>query len=178
MTKDSIQGYVVYPTYRIVDDETDLDKKRKKALIYLFGRLESGESFLAINNFKPYFYVKKADLDKIGKPLAEFKAKTEESDFKNFEDENVTKIILDVPSDVPKMRKILEEEYSTTCFEADIRFTQRFLIDKDIKGSLEIKGKFKKGNHVDRIYEDPELKGSDWEPKLKTLSIDIETDGR
>ena len=57
---DSINGFIVYPTYRIVDDESEEGKakRRKKALVYLFGRLENGESFLTITQFKPYFYIK------------------------------------------------------------------------------------------------------------------------
>ncbi|MGV8150945.1 MAG: DNA polymerase II [Candidatus Woesearchaeota archaeon] len=175
-------GFIVYPTYRIVDDESEEGKKnkRKKALVYLFGRLENGESFLSISNYEPYFYVKTEDLknEKFQKALKDFNARTELSEFKNFEDENVTKIILTIPADVPKLRKHLEEDLSIECFEADIRFYQRFLIDKDIKGSLKIKGKYKKGEYVDRIYEDPEIKNSDWVPELKILSIDIETDSK
>ena len=102
----------------------------------------------------------------------------EKSEFKNFSDEKVSKVILDIPSNVPKLRKLLEEEYNIECYEADIRFYMRFLIDHDIKGTLEISGKFKKGNYVDRIYEEPMLKSSDWAPELKVLSIDIETDGK
>ncbi|HIH31323.1 TPA: DNA polymerase II [Candidatus Woesearchaeota archaeon] len=178
---DSINGFIVYPTYRIVDDESEEGKakRRKKALVYLFGRLENGESFLTINHVRPYFYVKTEDLKntKLQKALKDFDAVTEDSDFRNFEDENVTKIILWIPADVAKFRKYLEE-INIECYEADIRFYQRFLIDKDIKGSLTIKGDFKKGNYVDRIYEEPELKSSKLIPDLKVLSIDIETDSK
>ncbi len=177
---DSLKGYIVYPTYRIVDDESEDDKKkRKKALVYLFGRLENGESFLIITPYKPYFYVATAALkdpdEKLVKALKLFNAVTEQTDYRNFDDENVTKITIDIPGDVPKLRKILEEEHHISCYEADIRFYQRFLIDHDIKGTLEIEGSYKKGEYVDRIYESPELKGASWAPELKMLSIDIET---
>ena len=187
----SITGYIVYPTYRIVDDESFVqpsqNSKKKKALIYLFGRLENGESFLTISNFKPYFYVKTEDikefekdkkLEKLEKAFKDFDAIIEKTDFKNFENDKVSKIILRIPSDVPKLKKILEEENNITTFEADIRFAMRFLIDHEIKGSVKISGKYKKGNYVDRIYEDPELEPSDWVPELKILSIDIETDSK
>jgi DNA polymerase-2 len=172
MTKDSMNGYILYPTYRIVDDE---QTKRKKVLVYLFGRLENGESFLTISNFKPYFYAKIDGNKKIEKSLNDFNATIEQSDFKNFDDEKVSKITLDIPSDVPKIKKILEDEKAET-YEADIRFTMRFLIDHGIKGSLKLDGTYKKGNYVDRIYEDPKLTPSDWNPELKVLAIDIETD--
>ncbi|GIU68794.1 MAG: DNA polymerase [Candidatus Woesearchaeota archaeon] len=185
-SKDSINGFIVYPTYRIVDDESDegLRKKRKKALIYLFGRLENGESFLVIKNYRPYFYVKTSDLtsdlksDKIKKILQEYDANIIDTEFKNFEGEKVTKIILWLPADVSKLRKYLEEELKIESYEADIRFYQRFLIDHDIKGSLRIVGDYKKGEYVNRIYSEPEIAPSDWIPELKVLSIDIETDSK
>jgi len=176
-----LKGYVVYPTYRIIEDEKD-GKRIKKAVVYLFGKLENGESFLAMKDYVPYFYISKSDYEKnkekIDKTLKSFNANSESSDFKNFSDETVIRINAELPADVAKLRKSLEEENNTTCYEADIRFYQRFLIDQDIKGSLEISGKYKKGKHVDRIYENPILKNSDWRPELKVLSIDIETDSK
>ncbi|MGV8171373.1 MAG: DNA polymerase II [Candidatus Woesearchaeota archaeon] len=173
-----LKGYVVYPTYRIIEEDVD-GKKVMKSLVYLFGKLENGESFLAMKEYRPYFYIPENDYkknkEKIDKTLRSFNAETENSDFKNFSDEPVIKIYTELPADVKKLREALED-YGITCYEADIRFYQRFLIDMDIKGSLEISGKHKKGKYVDRIYEDPILKHSDWIPSLKVLSIDIETD--
>ncbi|MBC8500639.1 MAG: DNA polymerase II [Nanoarchaeota archaeon] len=158
-----MKGFVVYPTYRVVDN---------KAYVYLFGRLENGESFLTINHYRPYFYIKKKDLNKALKTNT---FEYEETDLKNFKEEPVVKIILNIPKNVPEFRKRFEEK-DIECYEADIRFAYRFMMDKDIKGSMETKGDFKKGEFVNRIYEEPELSSADWKPKLKMLSIDIETD--
>ena len=53
--KEKVKGFIVEPTYRI---------QNNKAYIYFFGRLENGESFLTINETKPYFFIKKTDLKK------------------------------------------------------------------------------------------------------------------
>jgi DNA polymerase-2 len=173
-----LKGYIVYPTYRLVEEERD-GKKVKKALVYLFGKLENDESFLAIKEYKPYFYISEEDhikhKDTLNRILRMYNATIEHSDFKNFSDNKVAKIILEVPADVAKLRKELEDNHNITCYEADIRFYQRFLIDLDIKGSLEISGDYKKGKLVSRIYENPTLKSCDYRPDLKVLSIDIET---
>jgi len=173
-----LKGYVVYPTYRNIEEEID-GRKVKKSLVYLFGKLENGESFLAMKEYKPYFYIPEHDYkkhkEKIDKLLKSFNAYPEESKFKDFNDSTVIKIYAELPADVKKLRESLED-IGVTCYEADIRFYQRFLIDMDIKGSLEIIGKYKKGKYVDRIYEDPTIKHSDWRPELKILSVDIETD--
>ena len=130
-----MKGFVVYPTYRVIDG---------KAIVYLFGRLENGESFLTKNYFRPYFFIKSKDLKKALK-VKEFDH--EGVKLKNFKGEEVTKIILDIPKDVPDYRKAFEEK-DIDCYEADIRFSQRFLMDKGITGSLEIKGKSEKGELV------------------------------
>lgn len=159
-----MKAFVVYPTYRILDG---------KAYVYLFGRLENGESFLSINYTRPYFFIKKKNL-KLAQSLGKFDH--EDSKMKNFDEEEVVKIILDLPRDVPKLRKTFEEK-GIVCYEADIRFSYRFMLDNGIKGVADIEGKHKKGNFVDRIYEEPKFKSAEpYDVKLKTLSLDIETD--
>jgi DNA polymerase-2 len=160
-----MKGFIVYHTYRIIDD---------KAYIYLFGRLESGESFLTINHFRPYFYIRKKDLEKVAKIKTDLKYEKDESTFKNFFDEPVAKITLNMPRDVPILRDMFHREDVVT-YEADIRFVYRFLIDHGIKGSLDIEGEFKKGQYVDWIFEEPKLKHCDYKPNLRTISLDIES---
>lgn len=158
-----MKGFVVYPTYRIHDD---------KAYVYLFGKLENGESFLTISYFRPYFYIKKKD---VKKALKLQKFDYEEVKLKNFSREDVVKVILDIPKNVPELRKKLEKE-EIECYEADIRFAYRFMMDNNVKGSLDINGDFEKGKYTDRVYKDPELKYAEYIPNLKILSFDIETD--
>ncbi len=158
-----MKGFIIYPSYEIINNE---------AYVYLYGRLENGQSFLAINKFRPYFFIKTSDLNK-AKKLAKFKL--EETSIVNFEKENVTKIILNVPPEVPKLRdKFLES--SIECYEADIRFEYRFLIDKKIQSSLDIEGDYETTDKIDRLYKEPELTPTSCYPKnLKVLSLDIET---
>ncbi len=159
-----MKGFIISPTYKIVED---------KAYVELFGRLENGESFLTINEFKPYFYIKEKKLDlakKIVKNLT-----FEKTDFKNKDDEAVVKIILTLPADVPKLRKQLEER-DITCYEADIKFPYRFMMDYGLQSSLIIEGKYEPGSRINRIYTEPTLSPVPYTPsKLKVLSFDIES---
>ncbi len=100
--------------------------------------------------------------------------KIEKTKLKNFYDLPVIKLIFTIPKNVAGFRNLAEPNDILT-YEADIRFTYRFMMDKGLKGSLDIKGKHKKGNYVNRIYEEPELSPVEYKPKLKVLSIDIET---
>ncbi len=159
-----MKGFIVYPTYKIVND---------KAYIYLFGRLENGQSFLTISHFKPYFFIKTSD-----KKKAEKLAKSvdySDSNFKDFKGNPVTKVTLEIPNDVRKLKNMFLEE-GILCYEADIRFAMRFLIDNDLKGSVEIDGDYESSDGIDRVYKEPELKPCVYWPKLKILSLDIETD--
>jgi len=163
-----MKAFIVYPTYRIIDN---------KAHVYLFGRLDNGESFLSINLFRPYFWVKKKQLDKALKIAEEIKitAETGKGKAKNFDEEEVSKIILDLPNDINRLRKELEDN-KIPCYEADVRFTYRFMMDNNIKGITNIEGDYKKGNLVNRIYENPKFSETkEYKPKLKILSFDIET---
>ena len=160
-----MKGFIVYPTYRIIDN---------RAFVYLFGRLENGESFLTINQFKPYFYIREKDKEKLTTLDTNIIYDVDSSDMKTFFEEPVVKITLDVPNNVPVLRDIFHKKDIFT-YEADIRFIYRFMIDKGIKGSLDIEGKHKKGNYVNRIYEEPVLKATEYKPKLRVLSLDIET---
>ncbi len=163
MPEKPLKAFVVYSTYRIEDE---------KAFVYLFGKLENGESFLSISEYKAYFFIKKSDLEK-AKKIEKFE--TEETSAKNFKDEPLTKLVFQTPKQLTAARDRLEEQGITT-FESDIRFAYRFMIDKEIKGSFAISGKYKKGNYVDRIYENPEIAPANFFPKLKILALDIETD--
>lgn len=166
-----MKAYVVYPTYRTrLDPETG----REMSFVYLFGRLENGESFLSISPFRPYFWIPKKDLEKAHKAAKDVLFDTETPGYHNFKGEEVAKIILDTPKQVPDLRRTFEDN-KISVYEADIRFAYRFMMDKGVLGSCDIDGEFTKGDYVNRIYDDPKITPTEWFPKLKILSIDIET---
>lgn len=159
------KAFVVYPTYRV---------ENNKAFVYLFGKMETGESFLTINEFVPYFYIKQSDLPKT-RQLFTLNTEQPSPEKKDFAGNALVRINLAVPAEVPPLRDKLEDHGITT-YEADIRFPYRFMIDKGIKGSMVIKGTSTKGTFVDRVYKNPDFAPATWTPKLKVLSLDIETD--
>ena len=159
-----MEGFIIYTTNRIINN---------KPCVLLYGRLKNGETFLTINEFKPYLFIKTKDLKK-AKKIEEFEV--EETKLKNFQEEKVTKLILEDPKDMPNFRSTLKKEKIET-YESDIRFTTRFLIDHKLQGSVEIEGEYDSHDEIDRVYTNPELKPTIYTPKnLKVLSFDIETD--
>ncbi len=167
MTK--YKAFITYSTYEI--DEYN------QVRIHLFGRLENGKSFQAEFDFKPYFFIKEnqqKDANKLAKKLAapiEF----EEVNLTSFYDEKVIKLITDVPKRVSELRKEFEKN-NISCYEADVRFTQRFLMDNKIKASCTLSGVEQKRFGADVGFVNPRIEPYDYYPKnLKLLSIDIET---
>ena len=53
-----MKAFIINTTYRI---------HHEKAYVYLFGRLENGESFVAIKQQDPFFYIKTKDTKKAKK---------------------------------------------------------------------------------------------------------------
>ena len=183
----ALKAFIVYSTYRI---------ENSKAYVHLYGRLENGESFQSIHAFKPYFFIKTQDKIKAEALLTQLVLdgelkltdgmafSLEDTTSKNFDEEPMTKVTLWIPGDVKPLRGRFEQQL-IKCYEADIRFTTRFMIDKGIQGACTITGAYKQGKsgsgQPQRIYHDPaitpltEEERETYFPQLKILSVDIET---
>jgi len=158
------RGFILQPTYRI---------EAGQAVVHLFGKLEDSQSFLVRRSgYLPHFWVRASDRqraqDSGASPLSETGKVT-------LDGEPVLEVDVPTPPDTPELRNRLQN-IGVPCFEADVRFAMRFLIDQGIRGSMEIHGRSHKGKRVDRVFEDPDLAPSDFVPQLSVLSFDIETD--
>jgi DNA polymerase II len=170
-----MKGFIIHPSYKIIEE---------KAYIHLYGRLENNQSFVAIIERKAYFYIKKTDKEKVEK-LIPLDIDDKQNNYINFDNEPVIKLLFNSPRNASDVKKILHEN-EIICYEADISFPYRYLIDNKIKGSIEIKGnsfqkkEYNAGNNtdynVDLIFLNPTILPSDYTPNLKILSFDIETD--
>ncbi|MDP3729075.1 MAG: DNA polymerase II [bacterium] len=160
-----MKGFIVDASYRIIHG---------KAYVSLFGRSEEGEAFLVLSYYRPYFFIKKSDLAK-AQNLEDFDF--EEVSLKNFQGHGVVKILVDIPSDVSSLRKMFEPE-GIQCYEGDIQFSRRFLIDHKLQAFIEVVGDYDYQGDM-KVYTNPELKAI--QPivvPLKLLAMDIETDSR
>ncbi len=154
-----MKGFIIYPTYKIINNVS---------YICLFGRLENGQSFLTLTEYKPYFFIKESDTEYLNKNITQ-----EPTELTTFRGEPVIKVVVDIPSDIPRLREKLESK-SIECYEADIRFAYRYLIDHKLQGGIDIEGDYE-SDEIDRVYRNPDIVSSNYYPVLKTVSIDIET---
>jgi DNA polymerase-2 len=164
------RGFVLTPTYRIVGGRPE---------VHLHAVLDGGEPALVIDDrCRPYFFVRAADaeaaarLRPAGPPPAPAPLRT-------FAGEPVVRVDVALPGDVPPLRTRLVE-VGIECFEADVRFAYRYLIDRGIRGAFAVSGPFERRPGVGRVYRNPELAPATFVPSLRVLSFDVETslDGR
>ena len=163
---ESVRGFILQPTYRI---------ESGRPVVQLYGRLEDGRTFLVRDRRQvPHFYVATRDGERAralgARPLATTGKVTLGGD-------PVARVEVAVPGDAPALRERLRRA-GIVCHEADIRFATRYLIDRRLKGALEIRGEGKSGadEGVAVVFDEPELAPADWTPVLSVLSFDIETD--
>ncbi len=174
-----LRGFILHPTYRI---------EGGRPVVHLYGRLESGESFLIRDDrLRPYFFVRAADAEAArtagAAPLAETGLKTMRGD-------PVLRVEVPAPPDTPPLRDRMTGR-GIAVFEADVRFAMRYLIDRGIQGSVAIEaapvGSRLVGStgpvapRVDRVFDNPAVGPGDWMPapaELRLVSIDLETDPR
>ena len=159
-------GFILQPTYRI---------EAGRPVVHLYGRLESGASFLVRDGREmPHFFVREKDAEKARKegagPLTPAGKVTLAA-------EPVSRVEVRVPAETPPLRDRLTRE-GVACYEADVRFAMRYLIDRGIRGSLEICGEARTGDGIAHVFDEPEVTPGDYTPALSVLSLDIETDPR
>jgi len=159
-----MRGFILTPTYRLTNGDPE---------VHLYGTLESGEPCLVIDDStRPYFFVRQTDADAVRRLASG--ARIDPTDLRCFAGDPVARVTVAAPGDVPTLRRKLEER-AVTCFEADVRFAYRYLIDRGIRGAFVVDGAFHHHPALGRIYRNPELRPAHWVPRLKILSIDIET---
>jgi DNA polymerase-2 len=156
-------GFIVHPTYRL---------RQNRAVIQLYGRLSSGESFLVEDTrFKPYFFIPPEAMRLLDR---ERDVEIEASDLVDFSGRPVLRVTVSVPPAVPRLREKLEAN-GARAFEADIRFPYRYLIDRGIRAAIAIRGEPERDQTGLLVFRDPELAPDDTRPKLRSVSLDLET---
>lgn len=160
----SFRGFVLHPTYRV---------ESGAPVLQLYGRLEDGRAFLVHHRrLVPRFYVEAKDAERAKAAGARRLTATDQ---RTLDGRPVACVELGEPADVPRVRDRLARE-GIPSYEADVRFAMRPLIDRGIRGAVEIRGEAGVVPGVGVVFEDPELVPGDWTPRLRVLSLDIETD--
>ena len=131
------RGFILQPTYRI---------ESGRPVVLLYGRLEDGHSFLLRDTRQtPHFFIKQIDAAR----ARALQANVSENDHGrvNLAGDPVVRVDLQKPQDCPPLRDRLTAD-GIPCYEADVRFAYRYLSDRGIRGSIEIRGVSRPGEGV------------------------------
>ncbi|CAN0089414.1 unnamed protein product, partial [Chrysoparadoxa australica] len=136
--------------------------------LHYFGRSDFGPFELVFDKERPLFFVER---DSKIKPLG-ISFERRSVDLKTFSGQFVDACYFQTQSDLYKVK----DEGGVRSFEADVRTTERFLMERFIKGVLEFSGTFVEENGV-RIFRNPQIRTykAEYSPTLTMLSFDIET---
>ena len=110
----------------------DATYKKNPTRVVLFARNKNREPKVFEIPYSPYFYIMK-DRMKVAKRM---QVKIEDTDTKGIKGEDLIKIVASHPKEIPHLRNKFREVGVIT-FEANVRFVERFLIDKGITTSFD-----------------------------------------
>ncbi|MGH8137760.1 MAG: DNA polymerase II [Steroidobacteraceae bacterium] len=163
------RGFILQASYRVLPGADH----RRIPVVHLYGRLEAGGTFLVRDDRQqPHFYIRTRD----GVRARELGARDPEPTGRlSFDGVAVSRITVEIPSDVPAVRDRLQAGGIDT-FEADVRFPVRYLIERGIKGGCEIEGGAQPGTGVTLTFDNPVLRPAQVSVAPRVLSFDIETD--
>ncbi len=168
------RGFIYQSGYRI-----EYIQGAKRPIVQLFGRLESGETFLVRDDRDvPTFYVRCQDEERARRLGASPLAATE---LRTLGDgDEALRVEVPVPPETPPLRDRLHGMGIPT-WEADVRFAMRHLMQRGLRGSAEIHGEARPGpfaaeGGAQLLFVNPDLRPAEWAPEPRVLSLDIETD--
>ena len=148
-------------------------------VLQLYGRLAEGQTFLISEDREaPYFFVRTADTERAGEPLHKAAARLVPTTRQTLAGEPVTRVELTAPpAALPALCRRLAEAGVPT-YEADLNPVARYLIDRGVRGSLEIHGSARpgrKGEGVELVFENPEVSPGSVVPRLSALALRVAT---
>ena len=158
------RGVILQASYRILAGTP---------VVHLYGALEQGGAFLVRDHRqRPHFHIRRRDA---AAAFALGARRQRETASRAFDGDPALRVDVATPPDAPPLRDRLEANGIAT-FEADVRFAVRYLIDRNIRGGCEIKGRWQAGPRIARVYDDAEVRPAEVAFAPKVLSFDIETD--
>jgi len=160
-------GFIVHATWRI---------QNRTPEIHLYGRLATGETFLAIDTrSQPRFYVRTSEAVPARNIVQRFGGKLGPSSRRTMDGEQTSQVSVSAPGRLGPLRLALAEADVRT-YEADVPFAWMYLIDRHLRGAVEIRGSWHRESHVDRIYRNPVLKACQEDPQLVVAALALTLD--
>ena len=142
-----------------------------------FGRMQTGETFSFISTIKPFFYIRKFDMEAVRETVCTYPGfGASDATYRTMDNNQVGCICADKSRDLAAISDRLQQKGIRT-YESDLSPERRFLLSKDLGRIFSIEGVWESQDRVERYYLEPELSPSvtDWTPDLTVTALDIET---
>jgi hypothetical protein len=153
------------------------DHRRNR--LYCLGRLEDGRSFAAIEeNWRPYIHISEKDLSRVMPLLEAFDFEKAPSALESFSgSEKLFRLVFAGYGGRSRAAAALQEA-SVPTPDGDIKPADLFLIEKQIRGPVSIKGYAQPGKKVDVVIRRAQISSPQRvvTAPLRIASVDIETD--
>ena len=132
---------------------------------------ERGPLAVCIHGQKTLFFIRQADTDKVSSLLAgQAGISIRPLELKTFNAEPVSAVYFKSQQQLYRARDRLTHA-GLSCFEADIRPTERFLTERFITASVDIDADYSAS-----VLHNVRLRPGDYVPRLEVMSLDIESD--
>jgi DNA polymerase-2 len=141
---------------------------------------ESGPVRVEMRQQESVFFVARSAFDQLDRQIRGLIHRSAALSLRSFGDEPVVACYFRSQKDLATARSRLRAT-GITAFEADIRPTDRFLMERFITGGVEVTSldtTTRRSGRGFTAFTDPQLKPGDWTPELKVISLDIETSWR
>ncbi|MBB6481449.1 DNA polymerase II [Spirochaeta isovalerica] len=136
--------------------------------LHFYGTGSRGPFKIIYNNHKPLFFI-----NRDAAPLLSERVERKEVKLVDFHEMPVDALYFPSLDSFFNSRKMLKDQH-IKLFESDVRAEDRFLMERHIKGSLEIEGEAENEGPL-RVFRNPRIRPVDYRPRLTWLSFDIET---
>lgn len=139
---------------------------------------EQGPVRAIVDSQEAVFFILASDLDWSLKALADqqIKVRSAELSLKTFQQQPVAGLYFRSLTDFYDAKKYLSA-HCIRILEGDIRHTERYLMERFIRGSAQVVGDLKRGQSFATLIN-TKMKSCDYLPTLKVLSLDIECSGK
>lgn len=160
MSGGAARGFVLTPTFRV---------RGGRVAVHLYAVLDDGTPALVTDDrLLPYCFVRTADAGTVRGPTAT------PTPLVTFAGEPVSRLTVSSPGDLTALRRRLIDA-GVAGYETDLRFAYRWLIDHDVRAAFTIDGPFETHPTLGRLYHNADVRPAAWTPRLRVLSLDIET---
>lgn len=155
----------------VVDYHVESGYDADEPIITLYCRdQKKNRRTVEVEGFYPFFYMTEDEYeDRKNEVESDYRVRYTEKEKTDLHGEPLVKVVTVVPSDVPELRKSFNDH-----FEADVFFTNRFLITTGIKRGVEVPTGEDRV-HVDDITPTEDI--FDQKPRVATIDIEVLADG-